>query len=118
MDVLKHQTQRELFPGDHGPLGATLKEDGVNFAVFSQYAQEVFLLLFDKPDLPATDTIKLNRSENTWHIFVKGIKAGQLYGYKVDGEYNPAEGKRFNPSKLLLDPYAKAVSGKFKDQDN
>ena len=118
MDVLKHQTLRELSSGEIGPLGASLKADGVNFAVFSQYAQEVFLLLFDAPDSPATDTIRLNRTDNTWHIFVKGLKAGQLYGYKADGEYKPAEGKRFNPYKLLIDPYAKAVSGKFKDQDN
>jgi len=118
MDVLKHQTLRELSNGEAGPLGASLREEGVNFSIFSQYAQEVFLLLFDAPDSPAVDTIKLNRSENIWHIFVKGLKAGQLYGYKVDGEYNPCEGKRFNPHKLLLDPYAKAVSGKFKDQDN
>jgi len=118
MEVLTHQTQRELSLGEKGPLGASLKAEGVNFAIFSEYAQEVFLLLFDAPDSPATDTIKLNRSENIWHVFVKGIKAGQLYGYKVNGEYNPKEGKRFNPFKLIIDPYAKAVSGKFKNQEN
>jgi isoamylase len=118
MDVLKQQTLRELSGGNTSPLGACLKEDGVNFAIFSQYAEEVFLLLFDAADAPAIDIIKLNRTENTWHIFVKGVKAGQLYGYKVDGEYNPSEGKRFNPYKLLVDPYAKAISGKFKNQDN
>ena len=118
MDVLKHQTQKEFSDGETGPLGASLKADGVNFAIFSQYAQEVFLLLFDTADAPATDTIKLNRSDKTWHIFVKGIKAGQLYGYKVNGEYNPSEGKRFNPYKLIIDPYARALSGKFNNQDN
>jgi isoamylase len=118
MDVLKHQTQKELSGGEVGPLGASLKADGVNFAIFSQYAQEVFLLLFDAADLPATDTIKLNRTDNIWHILVKGIKAGQLYGYKVNGEYDPAQGKRFNPYKFLIDPYAKAVSGKLKNREN
>ena len=104
--------------GEPGPFRAEPESRGVNFAVFSQYAQEIFLLLFDAADAPATDTIKLNRTENVWHIFVKGIKAGQMYAYKVDGEYNPGEGKRFNPYKLLIDPYAKALTGKFKDQDN
>jgi len=115
---MNHQTQKELSGGEVSPLGASLKAEGVNFAIFSQYAGQVFLLLFDTIDSPATDTIKLNRSENIWHVFVKGIKAGQLYGYKVDGEYKPGEGKRFNPHKLLIDPYAKAISGKFKNQDD
>ncbi len=117
-DALKHQTQKQLTAGETAPLGASLKAGGVNFALFSQYAQEVFLLLFDATGPPATDTILLNRSGNIWHTFVYGIKAGQLYGYKVNGEYNPGQGKRFNPYKLLIDPYAKAVSGKCKDQQN
>jgi len=118
MPLLETQTQKELSGGETNPLGAALKTDGANFAIFSQYAQEVFLLLFAAVDQPATDTIKLNRTDNIWHIFVKGVKAGQLYGYKVNGEYKPGEGKRFNPYKLLIDPYAKAVSGKFKNQEN
>jgi isoamylase len=118
MDVLKHQTRKELTAGDTGPLGSCLKSDGVNFAIFSRHAQEVFLLLFDAPQDPATDTIKLNRSEDIWHVFVRNIGAGQLYGYKIDGEYNPGQGHRFNPYKLLLDPYAKAFSGKFEDHNN
>lgn len=117
MDLLKQQTLRELSAGEQGPLGASLKGDGVNFAVYSQYAQEIFLLLFDAPEGAPIDIIKLNRTENIWHIFVKNIKAGQLYGYKVDGEYNPAEGKRFNPYKLLIDPYAKAVTPTAIDKD-
>jgi glycogen operon protein len=118
MDPLKHQTLKELGGGEPGPLGASLKEGGVNFAVFSQYAEEMFLLLFEAPDTPATDIIKLNRTDNVWHIYVNGVKAGQLYGYKANGEYNPGEGKRFNPYKLLIDPYAKAVSGKCRNRDN
>ncbi|MDE2222071.1 MAG: glycogen debranching protein GlgX [Candidatus Omnitrophica bacterium] len=118
MEVLKHQTQREIFPGEKSPLGATIRPDGVNFAVFSQHAHEVFLLLFDNVHDDPTDVIKLNRTDNVWHVFVKGIKAGHLYGYKANGDYNPGEGQRFNPYKLLMDPYAKAVSGKFKEQHN
>jgi len=118
MDIIKQQGQKECLRGEASPLGASLKADGVNFAIFSQYAQEVFLLLFDDADSPATDTIKLNRTDNTWHVFVKGIKAGQFYGYKTNGEYAPNEGKRFNPYKLLIDPYAKAITGKCKDHEN
>jgi isoamylase len=118
MGILQHQSQKEIYPGETGPLGASLKADGVNFALFSQYATEGFLLLFDQPDSSPSDIIRLNHTENIWHIFIKGIKAGQLYGYKMDGEYNPAQGKRFNPYKLLIDPYAKALTGKFKNQDS
>lgn len=118
MDVLKHQTTKEILNGEAGPLGAVLKAGGANFAVFSRYAQEVYLLLFDKVQGDPTDMIKLNRIDNIWHIFVKGAKAGQLYGYKVNGDYSPGEGKRFNSHKLLMDPYAKALSGKFKEQQN
>lgn len=117
MGILQSQTQKEISTGQAYPLGASLKEEGVNFSIFSQYAQQVYLMLFDGPDSPATDIIQLHRTENIWHTFVKGIHAGQLYGYKVEGEYNPAQGKRFNPYKLLIDPYAKALTGKFKDQE-
>ncbi len=106
-----------LLTGTPEPLGATFASEGVNFAIFSKYAAEVNLLLFEQADQAPVQTIKLNRSGDMWHAFVPGLKAGQLYGYKIDGEYNPSQGKRFNPHKLLLDPYAKAVTGKFKDQD-
>src|SRR5262249_46546227 len=82
-------------------------------------ATEVFLLLFDKPDGDPTDIIQLvNREKFIWHALVKGLKAGQLYGYKVRGEYRPEWGLRFNDAKLILDPYAKAVTGKFPTPDN
>ncbi|MBU1086866.1 MAG: glycogen debranching protein GlgX [Candidatus Omnitrophica bacterium] len=113
------QTNRELSAGNKDILGATITAEGVNFAVYSQFAAEVFLLLFDKPVGSPTDIIKIeNKTDNVWHVHVKGLKAGQLYGYKVNGDYNPGEGKRFNPHKLLIDPYAKALTGKFKNQDN
>ena len=82
-------------------------------------AREVFLLLFDTPDGEPTDIIRLqDRDKYIWHARVEGLKAGQLYGYKVRGEYRPEWGLRFNDSKLLLDPYAKAVTGKFRNVDN
>ena len=113
MDIIKPQTHKDLAEGEPGPLGATLKPEGVNFALFSKHAQDVFLLLFDVPHRPATDTIRLTRTGDVWHTFVKGLKAGQFYGYKVLGEYDPPQGNRFNPHMLLMDPYAKAFSGKF-----
>ncbi len=116
---LSHNTKRKLSPGKFYPLGATLRDDGVNFALFSQDAREVFLLLFDGPDGDPTDIIKLeNRDRFIWHVHVHGVTEGQLYGYKVRGEFNPGWGFRFNENKLLLDPYAKALSGKCRNDDN
>ena len=116
---LKHRTLKTIEKGANYPLGATLMPAGVNFAVYSQHATEVFLLLFDKPDGEPTDIIQLaNRDKFIWHALVKGLRAGQLYGYKVRGEYRPEWGFRFNEAKLLLDPYAKAVTGKFRNVDN
>jgi len=116
---LKHRTTKTIAKGTHFPLGATLTPDGVNFAIYSKNATEVFLLLFDKPDGEPTDIIQLvNRDKFIWHGFVKGLRAGQLYGYKVRGECRPEWGLRFNEAKLLLDPYAKAVTGKFRNTDN
>ncbi len=116
---LAHQTKRQISEGKYYPLGATLCEEGVNFAIYSQYASEVYLLLFDRPKGEPTDIIKLeNRTKFIWYTFVHGLKAGQLYGYKVKGEFNPVRGLRFNETKLLIDPYAKALTGKFKNTDN
>lgn len=105
-------------PGSPYIFGATLNEDGCNFALFSRHATAVTLLLFDRPDsetpahsfpLDPTD----NKTGNVWHILIHGIQQGQLYGYTVDGPYQPKEGHRFNKTKLLLDPYAKAVVGNY-----
>ncbi len=105
--------------GQHYPLGATVHATGVNFALYSRHAQEVFLLLFDKEDGPETDVIKLEaRTKFVWHGFVEGLKPGQLYGYRVGGDFNPKTGLRFNRHKLLIDPYAKALTGKFRNDDN
>src|SRR5512135_893989 len=116
---LVHKTTRRLSPGKFYPLGATLTDDGVNFAIYSRNAREVFLLLFDAPDSEPTDIIQLtSRARFCWHGFVHGVKAGQFYGYKIRGEYNPAYGLRFNEQKLVMDPHGKALTGKFKNSDN
>lgn len=117
--ALEHKTHRKISTGKYHPLGATLYEEGVNFAIYSQYASEVFLLLFDRPDGDPKDIIKLeNRTKHIWYTFIQVLKAGQLYGYRIKGEFNPAYGMRFNENKLLIDPYAKALTGKLRNVDN
>jgi len=72
--------------------------------LFSQYASEAFLLLFDSLSGDPTNVIRIEKKiDSTWQTFVEGIRTGQFYGYKIHGEYNPAEGKRFNPHKLLIE---------------
>jgi isoamylase len=116
---LKQTTSKCLSPGHHYPLGASIKPGGVNFALYSQNAAEVYLLLFCSSDAAPSDSIRMeNKTKNVWHVFVEGAAAGQLYAYKVRGDFNPAMGLRFNEHKLLLDPYAKAFTGKCTNQDN
>jgi isoamylase len=95
------------------PLGATWNEQGVNFAVYSENAAGVDLCLFDTVDAPQENIrIRLTeQSDQVWHVFLPDIRPGQLYGYRVYGPYQPEKGMRFNGSKLLLDPYAKAIAG-------
>ncbi len=101
-------------PGRSAPLGATVCAAGVNFSLYSRGASAVELLLFDGKDdaLPAR-VIELdgaaNRAYHYWHVFVPGLKGGQIYGYRVHGEWAPAKGMRFDPTRVLLDPYARAV---------
>ncbi len=116
--LLQHQTHKRLSSGAINPRGATLKKDGVNFSLFSRYAQEIYLLLFAPSESDPVDIIKLNRSGNLWHVYVRGVTAGQLYGYKVKGPYAPAQAMRFNEYKLLIDPYAKALTGKHQNIDS
>src|SRR5690349_13555980 len=101
-----------IYPGDPYPLGATSTAEGTNFALFSENATEVYLCLFDAPGKGAKERrIKLpERTHSVWHGFIAEIKPGQLYGYRVEGPYDPKAGHRFNSNKLLLDPYAKAVT--------
>jgi isoamylase len=116
---IQHRTAKTVTKGSPYPLGATISNGGVNFAIYSKHGTSVFLLLFNTPDGEPTDIIQLrDREKFVWHAWVSGLKAGQLYGYKFRGEYRPEWGLRFNDSKLLLDPYAKAVEGKFRNVDN
>ncbi|MBV8056309.1 MAG: glycogen debranching enzyme GlgX, partial [Deltaproteobacteria bacterium] len=102
-------------PGVPYPLGASYDGAGVNFALFSENAAGVELCLFGGAD-GNDETARFQLSEQTeqvWHIYLPGIQPGQRYGYHVHGPYDPANGSRFNPAKLLLDPYAKAVDREF-----
>ena len=100
----------QVWPGNAYPLGATYDGSGTNFALFSEVAERVELCLFDargaetRVDLPEMDGF-------VWHAFVPGVEPGQHYGYRVYGPYDPKQGLRCNPAKLLLDPYAKAIDG-------
>src|SRR6478609_9334216 len=101
-----------VWQGRPYPLGATWDGNGVNFAIFSENAEAVALCLFDAPD--ATEEagcIRLSeRKDMVWHCYLPDVRPGQLYGYRVHGPYDPPRGHRFNANKLLIDPYAKAVS--------
>ena len=102
---------RTLLPGRPHPLGATSYKRGTNFAVFSETATRVEVCLFDDEG-QQTENIQLReRTALVWHGFINGIKPGQLYGFRVDGPWEPEEGHRFNCNKLLVDPYAKAIAG-------
>jgi isoamylase len=103
-----------VWPGSPHPLGATWEGEGVNFALFSQHAEAVELCLFDPFD-PQRETLRLRMPERTggvWHAYLPDVRPGQLYAYRVHGPYDPERGHRFNPHKLLLDPYAKAIDGR------
>ena len=107
-----------LGPGKPQPLGATLAAGGVQFAVFSRHATSVHLLLFRDPQdaAPSVELVldpRLHRTGDIWHIHVQGLSAGQCYLFRAFGPYEPSQGHRFNPNRLLLDPYAKALTGSF-----
>ncbi len=109
----------KIYPGNPYPLGATWDGEGVNFAIYADNATAVELCLFNS-DKDKTETFKVDfyeRSHQVWHAYLPGIKPGQLYGYRVHGPYEPGNGHRFNPNKLLIDPYAKAISGVIKWND-
>lgn len=101
-----------LWPGRWSPLGATFDGEGVNFALFSEHATKVELCLFDSPDA-SCEALRFTLPERTnqvWHGYLPGAKPGQIYGYRVHGPYEPPQGHRFDPGKILLDPYAKAIA--------
>jgi isoamylase len=108
------RSSSSLGQGESFPLGATSYPEGVNFCVFSRSATGVELLFFDREDdaRPAR-VIRIdpstNRTYHYWHVFVAGVGAGQIYGYRVEGPHDPAKGMRFDPAKVLLDPYGRGV---------
>ena len=102
-------------PGKSFPLGATLVSGGANFSVFSKHSTGAQLLLFDDVDAPEPSRVidldpRANRTYHYWHVWVPGVTAGQIYGYRVAGPFDPARGLRFDPDKVLLDPYGKCIA--------
>ncbi|GAA3009890.1 glycogen debranching protein GlgX [Microbacterium aurantiacum] len=100
----------QTWPGSSYPLGATFDGNGTNFALFSEGAEKVELCLFDD-DGTETRIELIDVDAYVWHAYLPEVRPGQVYGYRVHGPYDPANGMRFNPNKVLLDPYAKAVNG-------
>ena len=98
----------QVWPGSAYPFGATFDGNGTNFALFSEVAEKVELCLFD--DDRVESRIELTEIDGyVWHVYLPDVQPGQRYGYRVHGPWDPDEGLRFNPNKLLLDPYAKAT---------
>jgi isoamylase len=99
--------------GQSYPLGATVLPYGVNFSIFSRGASAVELLLFEAEDDPRPRVVPIepawNRTYHYWHVFVAGVRPGQIYGYRVHGPWDPGNGIRFDPTKVLLDPYGRSV---------
>ncbi len=107
-----------LDDGVAGPLGAHFDGRGVNFALFSAHATAVDLCLFDSTGRVQTDVVRLpRRTDDVWHGYLSGVLPGQLYGYRVHGPWEPGRGHRFNPHKLLLDPYAREIQGRVRWHD-
>jgi len=101
--------------GRSSPLGATIFPEGTNFSVYSKHATGIEILLFDRADDARPSRViridpAMNRTYHYWHVFVPGVKAGQIYGYRVSGTFDPSSGMRFDDRKLLLDPYGLAVA--------
>ena len=102
----------EAWPGTAYPLGATFDGSGTNFAIFSESAERVELCLFDE-DGTETRVELQDVDAFVWHAYLPQVQPGQRYGYRVHGPYDPENGQRHNPNKVLLDPYAKAMAGAF-----
>jgi isoamylase len=107
-----------VWPGHPYPLGATWDGKGVNFALFSAHAEKVELCLFDRSGMHEEARIVMPEyTDEVWHCYLPEARPEQLYGYRVWGPYDPAAGHRFNPNKLLIDPYARALSGQLRWSD-
>jgi isoamylase len=110
----------KIYPGNPYPLGAIWDGNGVNFALYSENATGVDLCLFDN-DKYDTESHRIpvkERTSNVWHVYIPDLTPGQFYGFRVFGPYDPGNGQRFNPNKLLIDPYAKALTGKIQWDDS
>jgi glycogen operon protein len=113
-DATISSAQPSCAAGRSFPLGATLVSGGANFSIYSRAASEMELLFFDREDdaYPARviriDPIA-NRTYHYWHVFVPNASPGQIYGFRAHGPFDPPSGHRFDPSKVLLDPYGRAV---------
>lgn len=118
MDKLVIKTARPVWPGKPFPLGATWDGEGVNFALFSQHATKVELCLFDAHGRRELERIVMpQQTDFIWHCYLPQERPGLLYGYRVHGPYRPEQGHRFNPNKLLLDPYAKSSKNRLRWHD-
>src|SRR6266536_2342591 len=105
-------TRMKIWPGKPYPLGATWDGAGVNFSLFSENARKVELCLFEGANANKETGIPIiEQTHQVWHTYLPEVRPGQLYGYRVHGPYEPANGLRSNPAKLLLDPYSKAIAG-------
>jgi isoamylase len=115
---LPRTSRSRVWPGQPYPLGATWDGKGVNFALFSANAERVELCLFDAAGVREIDRVNLPEyTDEVWHGYLPDARPGTLYGYRVHGPYEPRAGHRFNPHKLLLDPYARAFYGRFLQTD-
>ena len=112
------QSKPAVWPGRPYPQGATWDGEGVNFAIFSEYAEKIELCLFDQNGRQETHRVVLpEHTDQVWHGYLPEARPGLLYGYRVYGPYDPLKGFRFNPNKLLLDPYAKQILGTLRWSD-
>ncbi|GGY77048.1 glycogen debranching protein GlgX [Marinobacter zhanjiangensis] len=112
------EKQPRVWPGEPQPLGATWDGSGVNFALFSEHAEQVELCLFDPSGKQEIERILMpERTGLVWHAYLPHVGPELLYGYRVHGPYAPEEGHRFNPNKLLLDPYTKSIFGELQWSD-
>src|SRR6201990_3545925 len=103
---------RRLWPGKPYPLGASLQAQGVNFALFSANAERVDLCLFSADGKGELERVRMPEyTDRVWHCHLPDVTEGLLYGYRVYGPYAPERGHRFNPHKLLIEPYAKHIQG-------
>ena len=121
MNERAHSSEQQIsvvLAGRPHPLGATWDGDGVNFALFSAHADKVELCIFDAEGKQQIKRIAMpERTEQVWHCYLPEARPGLLYGYRVHGPYEPDAGHRFNPNKLLLDPYARDLAGVFGSSD-